>query len=99
MADYRKQANRLAADSPSLATVPPMGQTSFVIRYYKGAAMLDTFAPNHGRREVLSDEPRVLSELAKMRIVDVRAGIPAACEGGTSYKRPQNDGLPGGSAA
>jgi len=48
MADYRKQANGLPADAPSLAAVPPMGQTSFVIRYYKGAAMLDTLRQNMG---------------------------------------------------
>ena len=50
MADYRKQANGLPADAPSLATVAPMEQTSFVIRYYKGAAMLDTL------RQTMGDE-------------------------------------------
>ena len=55
MADYRKQASGLPAEAPSLATVPPMEQTSFVIRYYKGAAMLDTF------RQTMGDEKFLLA--------------------------------------
>ena len=50
MADYRKQAADLPADAPSLSTVPPMEQTSFVVRYYKGAVMLDTL------RQTMGDE-------------------------------------------
>src|SRR3974377_93360 len=53
MADYRKQASGLPAEAPSLATVPPMEQTSFVIRYYKGAAMLATFRPTIGDEKFL----------------------------------------------
>ena len=48
MADYRKQASELPADAPSLSTVRPMEQTSFVVRYYKGAAMLDTLRQTMG---------------------------------------------------
>jgi hypothetical protein len=48
MADYRKQANELPVDAPSLSTVPPMEQTSFVVRYYKGAAMLDSLRRTMG---------------------------------------------------
>ena len=48
MADYRKQTSELRADAPSLSTVPPMEQTSFVVRYYKGASMLDTLRQTMG---------------------------------------------------
>jgi hypothetical protein len=48
MADYRKQSSDLPADAPSLSTVPPMEQTTFVVRYYKGAAMLDTLRQTIG---------------------------------------------------
>jgi hypothetical protein len=48
MADYRKQSSELPADAPSLSTVPPMEQTSFVVRYYKGALMLDTLRQTMG---------------------------------------------------
>lgn len=50
LADYRKQAGELPADAPSLSTVRPMEQTSFVVRYYKGAVMLDTL------RQTMGDE-------------------------------------------
>lgn len=48
MADYRKQVSELAADAPPLATVPIW--TDFVVRYYKGAVMLDTL------RQTMGDE-------------------------------------------
>jgi len=48
--DYRKEANALPADAPPLATVPPMDPRSFVVRYYKGALMLDSL------RHTLGDE-------------------------------------------
>jgi aminopeptidase N len=49
--DYRKQVHELPADAPSLATVPfSNDQVGFVIRYYKGALMLNKL------REVLGDE-------------------------------------------
>jgi len=48
MADYRKQSSELPADAPSLSTVPPMEQTSFVVRYFKGALMLDTLRQTMG---------------------------------------------------
>jgi len=48
MADYRKQASELPADAPSLSTVPPMEQTSFVVRYFKGALMLDSLRQTMG---------------------------------------------------
>jgi len=50
MVDYRKQAGELPADAPSLSTAPPMEQSSFVVRYYKGAVMLDTL------RQTMGDE-------------------------------------------
>jgi hypothetical protein len=50
MADYRKQARELPSDAPSLSTVGIMEQGSFVVRYYKGAWMLDTL------RQAMGDE-------------------------------------------
>lgn len=55
IADCRKQSSELPADAPSLSTVPPMEQTSFVVRYYKGASMLDTL------RQTMSDEKFLLA--------------------------------------
>lgn len=43
MADYRKEVAELPSDAPSLSAVPVAQQSSFVVRYYKGALMLDTF--------------------------------------------------------
>jgi hypothetical protein len=51
MAAYQQQAKELPADAPSLATVPPMEQTSFVVRYYKGAAMLDALRQTIGNEK------------------------------------------------
>jgi len=48
MADYRHQVSELPADAPPLATVPIW--TDFVVRYYKGAVMLDTL------RQTMGDE-------------------------------------------
>jgi len=48
MANSRKQVMELPADAPSLSAVPPMQQTSFVVRYYKGALMLDTLRQSMG---------------------------------------------------
>ena len=55
MADYRKQAGELTADAPSLSTVRPMEPASFVVRYYKGAVMLDTL------RQIMGDEKFLLA--------------------------------------
>ncbi len=48
MANYRKLSSELPADAPSLSTVPPMEQASFVVRYFKGALMLDTLRQTMG---------------------------------------------------
>jgi hypothetical protein len=45
---HRQQSRELPADAPSLSTVPPMEQTSFVVRYYKGASMLDALQQTMG---------------------------------------------------
>jgi hypothetical protein len=48
--DYRKQVHELPADAPPLATVPFLNDdVGYVVRYYKGALMLDRL------REVLGD--------------------------------------------
>jgi hypothetical protein len=43
MADYRNQVSELPPDAPSLSSVGMMEQGSFVVRYYKGSLMLDSF--------------------------------------------------------
>jgi hypothetical protein len=50
MADYRKQVNALPADAASLSSVGMMEKGSFVIRYDKGALMLDAI------RRAMGDE-------------------------------------------
>ncbi len=51
MADYRRQASELPSDAPSLSTVGMMQQGSFVVRYYKGALMLDMLRHTMGDEE------------------------------------------------
>ncbi len=42
--NYRKQVRALPPDAPSLSTVPfTSGNVPFVVRYYKGSLMLDSF--------------------------------------------------------
>jgi len=48
MSDYRNQVAALPSDAPSVATVPQWG--NFVVRYYKGALMLDEL------RQTMGDE-------------------------------------------
>ena len=48
MADYRRQVDGLPADAPPLATVPMW--SSYEVRYFKGALMLDTL------RQAMGDE-------------------------------------------
>ncbi len=49
--NYRRQVRKLPAEAPSLATVPYSNdQVGFVVRYYKGALMLNQL------RKVLGDE-------------------------------------------
>ena len=43
MAEDRKQVSELPLDAPSLSTVEMTDQSGFVIRYYKGSLMLNTF--------------------------------------------------------
>jgi aminopeptidase N len=50
MAGYRKMVSGLPSDAPSLATVGMTEQTSFFVRYFKGALMLDTL------RQAMGDE-------------------------------------------
>lgn len=49
--DYRKQVHELPADAPPLSTVPFLNdENGFVVRYFKGALMLDNL------RQVMGDE-------------------------------------------
>jgi hypothetical protein len=51
IAEYRKQAGDLPPDASSLSTVGMDGQSSFVVRYYKGALMLDSLRQAMGDRK------------------------------------------------
>ena len=83
MADYRKQAGELPSVAPSLSTVRPMEQTSFVVRYCKGAVMIDTL------RQTMGDEKFFL---ASREFFQTYTGKPTGTAEFRSFWKPRLGG-------